>query len=76
MTWISVEDRLPEIDQEVLIYLEKDDDKYIVVAQLSKWCYNQWAYSYGLKGFYDLDPKIEDAIITHWMPLPDKPEIC
>ena len=57
MEWISVKDRLPD--------LEKADD-YIVVrkgnVETANWCYDS-----GRGFWYDY------LGITHWMPLPEPP---
>ncbi len=75
MKWISVEDRLPKVDEEVLVY----------VHGIS---YNSCAYQMismsSLTKIYrrDMDPeelqwicKMScDETVTHWMPLPKPPE--
>ena len=55
-TWISVEDRLPEADDDVLIF---SNERVILVG-----CYKngQWI-SYSLYAIYG-------NVVTHWMPLP------
>jgi len=64
MEWISVEDRLPEINRDVLGYMDISEDGQsgddIHVAHYNKsfgWC---------VSGF-------TMQCITHWMPLPDPP---
>ena len=54
--WISVEDRLPEADDDVLIF---SNERVIFVG-----CYKngQWI-SYSLYAIYG-------NVVTHWMPLP------
>ena len=57
--WISVEERLPEINEEVLVVAVNDfdaDEKWVSINWLDK--DNQWPY----------------AIVTHWMPLPAPPK--
>lgn len=64
-TWISVEERLPEPDKEVLLY-DKNSIRHYVIGWLRRdKGYNKgmWALSNGW---------IEDKDITHWMPI-DKP---
>ena len=67
--WISVEDRLPEKRNDVLMYFDSgnmavgfwhDQDEHITF----------W-HAYIDDGFY-IDC---DCIPTHWMPLPESPEI-
>lgn len=61
MDWISIEDRLPEDNTEVLIWHKGE-------CQICLWETSSW--------FDELrvdDPKPED--VTHWMPLPDPPTI-
>lgn len=66
--WISVEERLPEKKQDVLMYFNSgnmavgwwhDADEHITF-----WC------AYTDDGFYTGC----DCIPTHWMPLPDPPK--
>lgn len=57
--WISVEDRLPENGDQVLGYYTTDVGDYE----------GQAVVPYLLMWLID-----EDCTITHWMPLPDKPE--
>ena len=76
MEWISVEDRLPENDDEVLIYIVTD----IVQAYLKD---GYWKGSINVTDNMN-DGYVNDRIIskqgdifdyvTHWMPLPDKPK--
>ena len=57
--WIPVTERLPEIDEEVLVVAVNDfdaDEKWVSISWLDK--DNQWPY----------------AIVTHWMPLPKPPK--
>ena len=58
--WISVDERLPEEDAAVLVWLGEDDGSYFEVA----WQHN----SFWFNG-YDLDCEP-----THWQPLPPPPE--
>lgn len=63
--WISVKERLPEPNKEVLLY-DKNPLRHYVIGWLRKdKGYNKgmWALSNGW---------IEDKDITHWMPI-DKP---
>lgn len=63
--WISVKERLPEPNKEVLLY-DKNSIRHYVIGWLRRdKGYNKgmWALSNGW---------IEDKDITHWMPI-DKP---
>jgi len=66
--WISVEDRLPETSQEVLIFsrTEKSGTGYVNVV----------LYSAKFKAFNCTDDCDEYKVknVTHWMPLPKAPE--
>lgn len=79
MKWISVEDRLPEpLHRDVLMYIPSERD-YILVdhgvimgykGSGSGWMSHMFDDEfYGGKGGY------EDGEVTHWMPLPDPPEV-
>jgi hypothetical protein len=70
MKWISVKDKLPEFDTEVLISKYND---YVTIGELAT--YGKWRVLNGLGVvestlYYDLD----DGLITHWMPLPNPPQ--
>ena len=66
--WISVEDRLPEPNTHVLIYV---------------FFHNQWQivkgwHSYCDKKFHIANsdyPSLTDVPVTHWMPLPEAPKM-
>lgn len=63
MEWISVHDRLPELEKEVLVY-DSFGNMYIGLI------------TDGWKGLYWVDEEcinISD-IVTHWMPLPEPPK--
>lgn len=60
--WISVEDRLPEYNEDVLVYFSGGG---IAPPRVDKTCrlYNM---GFLLEGVY--------GKVTHWMPLPDPPK--
>lgn len=60
MSWISVKDRLPEKNQEVLVYRESDG---IIISYLSWMLDNDPIWS----------DEVSDY--THWMPLPEVPYV-
>ena len=63
-TWISVEERLPESGERVLIMFEPfEDDENISIGWLTKSgfdCYDDSVYFF--------------RSVTHWMPLPEPPK--
>lgn len=59
--WISVNDRLPEIGEEVLIAFS---DSGLMVGELLP----------DGQGFANPYERVNYKIVTHWMPLPQKPE--
>lgn len=58
MTWIPVSERLPENENEVLVY---DDD---MGCQVAFYCDDEWLWSE--RGLL--------VNVTHWQPLPEPPE--
>ncbi len=64
--WISVKDRLPEDDKDVLVYDSRS--KEIIMASYNS-DYDEWDNLYN---YYDYLPVDE---ITHWQPLPELPEV-
>lgn len=71
--WVSVEDRLPETDDWVLVwYCDKDGDFFATVGKYKEWKPTGERYWYT-----DVDnnetawPPVK---ITHWMPLPEPPK--
>jgi len=63
--WVSVKDRLPEIGKSVLIYYPKWDGDEIQVAKLE-----DDGMMFDICGEFN----IGTGVVTHWMPLPQKPE--
>lgn len=64
--WISVKDRLPEDDKDVLVYDSRS--KEIIMASYNS-DYEEWDNLYN---YYDYLPVDE---ITYWQPLPELPEV-
>lgn len=66
--WISVEERLPEPEEEVLLYDSRSIRHYVIGQLRKEKRYNKsiWALSNGF---------VEDDDITHWMPIPSFDEI-
>jgi hypothetical protein len=64
--WISIEDGLPEIQQEVLVYRGHHSG----LMNTYTYCgHNEWEDDYGYWG------RTTDEGITHWMPLPTPPAV-
>lgn len=73
MEWISVKDRLPKIEEEVLVsYLIDTPDDTILRSQKVDWihCIRQY------HDYQEIDwaSGTEDIDVTHWMPLPKPPK--
>ena len=67
--WISVKDRLPDDDNEYLVWPYPNKDIHILTA-----CFNcrsgKWIQDYySGYNYEDFEP-----IVTHWMPLPEHPK--
>ena len=56
--WISVKDRLPEHGSTVCLIYTKE---YGLTIQM-------W------KGYWDSEYPVKEAVVTHWMPLPEPPK--
>lgn len=65
--WISIKDRLPEIDERVLIYKPKAGKKIIT----SHRCYTERNAGNGALFFNE--SKYYGGTATHWKPLPKPP---
>lgn len=63
--WISVDKSLPKINMEVFIYVMCDES--IRDSFMEK------GWNDGVR-FWDHTGRIGDAIVTHWMPLPERPK--
>lgn len=60
--WISVKDRLPEPEEEILLY-DKDSVKHHVVGWLRK------KKGYNKAMWFVTNGYVADESITHWMPI-------
>jgi len=58
MEWISIKDKLPEINEEVLV-MDRDFMDFAYYNSEGQWIDRE---------FIDLDD------VTHWMPLPEPPK--
>ena len=84
--WISVEERLPEGEDPVLILvketehygLNKDKSKVYHCQYLAYWDDEEWYTTWcnGCRKISDTakEPYEDDYEVTHWMPLPEPPE--
>lgn len=64
MNWISVKDRLPEHDNDVLVYLNNSCAVGFYSQDNKKWFRDRCTCS---DCYLELDA-------THWMPLPEEPK--
>ena len=61
--WVSVRDKLPEDDSDVLAYLRIGEESRICPANYAKGMWFDWIFN---------TPVTES--ITHWMPIPQPPK--
>ena len=68
--WISVDDKLPDQSGEVLVIVSGNPQKNITLDcayELAEYDpYDGW--------IMEMWPEWEDAVVTHWMPLPEPPK--
>ena len=74
--WISIEDKLPKVDEQVLVYYTWDNGKYTEYdcAYISEILTRETAD--GIFKTIEWRGKDLDAVVrpTHWMPLPEPPK--
>lgn len=64
--WIPCNERMPEIDVDVIVFYPSWDDKSIQVAHLN---YDKLTFELSDGEFY-----FPASAVTHWMPRPEPPE--
>ena len=67
--WISVEDRMPPIDTEVLVFSHGNMRVCSLIRPDKETADVVWEDAYG---YWDDDEGV--AAVTHWMPLPEPPK--
>lgn len=81
--WISVDERLPEIGEEVIVYRpNKGRRKVTALVRLCTEWYNDgkvmrgwiWDNAYPPNGNTNLASLNGEWVVTYWMPLPKPPE--
>ena len=68
--WISVKDRLPEIDGNVLVIVNGRPHKNVTLES----AYELAEFSPAFGWIMEMWPEWETPDVTHWMPLPEPPE--
>lgn len=63
MNWIPVSERLPDADVDVLVYVPGVDSSYVWLGFIEN---DVWYWDTG---------STMDFPVTHWMPLPEPPEV-
>ena len=68
--WISVEERLPEFDIDVLVFATGDFGSVITITS-----YSDHLHGFNIKGWVSPWQYFhKNYTITHWMPIPQPPE--
>ena len=75
--WISVEERLPEFHEEVLVYAIGKEDAFTPVMAISEiYIFKLLPFSNGAIEWRDpWDYFNKNYTVTHWMPLPKPPDL-
>lgn len=60
--WISVNDKLPDNDDEYIVAIVTDEERYVTSDHWVKLSRHWFLFD------------TEDAVVTHWMPLPEPPK--
>ncbi len=68
MSWISIKDKLPELNQRIIIY----EDGFI---EICKYKFEPvWGNKKRASFIDEQDEQPSECFPTHWMPLPELPE--
>lgn len=70
--WISVNDRLPEDEQGVLVIASGRPREHLELDS----AYEPATFYAGEGWLFEAYPDWEDPQVTYWMPLPERPEDC
>jgi hypothetical protein len=70
MEWIDVNDRLPDPYVNVVVFnpYEKDVNEQVTVDHMFVGLDNKLYFD------WNSDPDTGELLVTHWMPLPEKPK--
>jgi hypothetical protein len=63
--WIPVSERLPQEDEDVIVFTDEENEKGVHVASIDE--DGVWCPSHGDGWMF--------PTVTHWMPLPEPPEV-
>lgn len=76
MDWISVENRLPDINKDVLILDNLGDMWVAALDKRRDWNAkqdNDSCCNCIMPVFHDSAPSGKERVVSHWMPLPEPP---
>lgn len=70
--WISVGDRMPELEQRCIIFTEAGD---LLTGWRTEYCRGEayWCFGHDCVS-WDFEFNYDTGVVTHWMPLPEPPE--
>lgn len=81
--WISVKDRLPDEEQDVLLLIREIEffGKHLKKRKAWYWIHTGWSidgewattYCFGHKYISEEENDMCELTVTHWMPLPELP---
>jgi hypothetical protein len=70
MEWIKCEDRLPEEDQNIIVYIPKFNDNHVIMEGIYQGLSDDGKENI----FSDQFTTYHYSNVTHWMPMPLPPE--